>query len=260
MGQLALDLHAVAPPSLANFVAGGNEEALACLDGLAAGARTQRFVYLWGAPGSGRSHLLAALAGERVLGPMSPLDDFAGTSSTRTEATSPTLQPAALRGDSPTAGPSDGSTALVAAADDVHRFDAQRQEALFHLFNRVLARPDGALVCTGDRPPLALPLRDDLRTRLGWGLVIELRLLDDAHKAAAIRRAADARGVTLSSDFIPWLLTHRSRDIRELLALFDALDRFAFERKRPITLPLLREWLSQRGDDLERTDSAGKIL
>ena len=237
MGQLALDLHAIAPPSLANFVAGGNDEALVCLRGLAAGARTPRFVYLWGAPGSGRSHLLAALAGERVLGPTSPLDDFARTCANPAEA-----------------------AAIVTAADDVHRFDAERQESLFHLFNRVLARPDGALVCTGDRPPLALALRDDLRTRLGWGLVIELRLLDDVHKAAALRRAADARGVTLSSDFIPWLLTHRSRDIRELLALFDALDRFAFERKRPITLPLLREWLSQRGDDLERTDSTGKIL
>jgi DnaA family protein len=54
---------------------------------------------------------------------------------------------------------------------------------------------------------------------------------------------AAERGVAVAADVVPWLLNHRSRDIRVLLELFDALDRHAFARKRPITLPLLREWL-----------------
>ncbi|HRO61630.1 MAG TPA: DnaA regulatory inactivator Hda, partial [Burkholderiaceae bacterium] len=95
--------------------------------------------------------------------------------------------------------------------------------------------------------PLALSLRDDLRTRLGWGVVHRLALLTDDEKAEALRRAAHGRGLALPEELLRHLLTHRSRDIRALLRLLDALDRFALERKRPLTLPLLRQF-----DDAER--------
>ncbi len=230
MTQLALDLHAAAPPTLDNFIAGGNTECLACLRGLAAGRREQRQVYLWGLPGSGRSHLLRALAGAGTaappLGPRSPLHHF-------------TLAP--------------GQALYL--VDDVEQLDGECQAALFHLINQVRADPAAALVAGGDAPPLGLALRDDLRTRLGWGLVFELRLLTDDEKAAALRAVAAERGVPMAGDVVPWLLTHRSRDIRVLLALFDALDRHAFSRQRPITLPLLREWL--RSDEGRRFDGAG---
>lgn len=247
--QLALDLYAPPAPTLSNFVDGDNAEALARLRALAAGERTHRFVYLWGAPGSGRSHLLAALAGGRpVLGPATPVDAFAAADA-HGRAGAPSTN------DAPAPVPP-----AVIAVDDVEHLDAPCQEALFHLFNRVQSRAGLALVCAGARPPLALPVREDLRTRLGWGLVFELRLLTDAQKAAALRGAAGARGVVLAPDVVPWLLTHHSRDLRALLAAFDALDRFAFERKRPITLPLLREWLARpAGDDLDRSRTAGKI-
>lgn len=216
MSQLALDLLAVAPPTLDNFVPGSNGECLACLRGLAEGHRAQRLVYVWGLPGSGRSHLLRALAGGggRLIGPRSTLGDFA------------------FADDCP-----------LYLVDDAHRLDEERQKALFHLINQVRASPQAALVASGDAPPLALPLRDDLRTRLGWGLVFELHLLSDEEKAAALRTVAAERGVTVSADVLPWLLTHTSRDIRVLAELFDALDRHALARKRPITLPLLRDWL-----------------
>lgn len=215
MSQLALDLRAVAPPSLDNFVAGSNLECAVLMRRLAQGERSQRFVYLWGLPGSGRSHLLKAISATgRLLGPQSPVHAFAF----------------------------DASCTLY-AADDVHAMDAGRQHALFHLFNQVQAAPDAALVTSGDHPPLRLPVREDLRTRLGWGLVFELQLLSDDEKAEALRKVAAERGVVFSPEIVPWLLTHRSRDIRALLEQFDALDRFAFERKRPITLPLVREWL-----------------
>lgn len=217
MSQLALDLLSSAPPTLENFVAGSNRECVDCLRALAAGDPIARFVYLWGAPGSGRSHLLAAVAASgRLLTPGAPLADFAHDAGCR-----------------------------VYAADDVDAMDAARQEALFHLFNRVRAGAGGALVSSGGRPPLALQLREDLRTRLGWGLVFELRLLDDADKARALRALAAERGVALADDVLPWLLAHRPRDIRGLLAEFDALDRYALERKRPLTLALVREWLQR---------------
>ena len=215
VSQLTLDLLADAPPTLGNFVAGRNLECLECLRAIARGARTQRFVYLWGAAGSGRSHLAVALAGgAATLGPDTPIGEF-GFEAER----------------------------VLYVADDVHLMDAGRQEALFHLFNRVQASGSAALVATGERPPLALPVREDLRTRLGWGLVYELQLLSDEEKAHAVRTLAADRGVVLADDVVPWLLTHRSRDIRMLLAEFDSLDRYALARKRPITLALVRDWL-----------------
>lgn len=212
MRQLPLDLHQRPAPTLANFVTGDNAEVVALAHRLARGDRQTRFVYLWGPAGAGRSHLLQALApwGRSV----SPGTDMPATVA-------------------------DGDLLLV---DDCQQLDAARQQALFGLYNQVQAGVAATLVVTGDAPPLAMPLREDLRTRLGWGLVLQMRLLDDHHKAAALEQHAASRGVAFGRDLIPYLLAHHDRDIRSLTALFDALDRYGFERKRQLSLHLLREF------------------
>ena len=101
---------------------------------------------------------------------------------------------------------------------------------------------------TGQASPLALALKDDLRSRLGWGLVYGLRPLDDNDKATAIHQLARERGVTISNDLVPYLLAHTSRDMRALIGLFDRLDQYALARNRAITLPLLREYLQMKLD------------
>ncbi len=225
--QLALDLASAPPPGLANFVAGRNGECVATLARLArsdaAGApgaeapAGERTVYLWGLPGSGKSHLARAFAEHA---PARLLDASSA--------------PAAFQFD---------ASILRWAVDDVEALDVVRQQALFALVNAVRDAPPAALVVTGGVPPLALPVREDVRSRLGWGLIYELKPLSDDDKATALAHQARARGVTIAADVIPYLLTHASRDMRALLALLDALDRYALERKRPITLPLLREFL-----------------
>ena len=60
MRQLLLDLLPESPPTLDNFVPGGNAETLAALTGWLAGARAETSFCLWGEAGSGRSHLLQA--------------------------------------------------------------------------------------------------------------------------------------------------------------------------------------------------------
>ena len=215
MQQIPLDLHRIEAPSLENFVAGRNAEVLAWLRALRAGAPPAgaSVIYLWGEAGSGRTHLLEALVGARaVLGPGSPPAGFRLEEDTR-----------------------------IAAVDDCELLDAERQQRLFQLLEHVRARPGAVVVAAGAQPPLGLALRDDLRTRLGSGLVGRLHLLGDDEKAALLGQVAAERGVALSPEVVPWLLAHTSRDIRALLALFDALDRHAYARKRAITLPLLRE-------------------
>lgn len=240
MHQIPLDLHRVEAPSLGNFVVGRNAEALAQLRLLRDATPLHRppLVYLWGDAGCGRTHLLLSIAGDgALLVPDSPEREFALACNGNGAGDAGSGNDASGGTDAP----GRSATPPVVAIDDVERLDARRQELAFHLLNRARAWPGATVLVAGAQPPLALALRDDLRTRLGSGLVYRLALLDDAEKAAVLGRAARERGVAIAGDVIPWLIAHTSRDIRALLRLFDALDRHAFERKRPITLPLLRE-------------------
>ena len=131
--------------------------------------------------------------------------------------------------------------------DDCPRLSPDAQIAAFALFNQV--RENGALlVSAGDKPPAGLALREDLRTRLGWGLIYEVHGLTDDEKIAALTQAAQARGITLSPGVLPYLITHFRRDMRSLSAMLDALDQYSLETQRPITLPLLRSLLQLEGE------------
>jgi DnaA family protein len=213
--QLALDLLQPLQPTLANFVPGRNAEALDVLLRMARGVERApaRIVYLWGEAGCGRTHLLTALAA-------------AGNGIAWTAAAAP---------DQP-------GLALV---DDVDALDATAQVALFNRLNAVRAQSDAACVVTGPLPPSKLTLRDDLRTRLAWGLVYQLHPLSDDEKAAALRAHAAATGLALPDDVLATLLARLPRDMRTLVAAVEALDAYALARKRPLTTGLLREWMQR---------------
>ena len=224
--QLVLELGTPPPATFDSFVTGGNPELVARLRGLPEGLSASaeppadRTFYLWGETGSGRSHLLHALchaapAGRaRYVRPHSPLAAFEFSAEITTYC-----------------------------VDDVQALSGAQQIALFNLFNEVRAHARHALVAAGDAAPLGMTVRDDLRTRLGWGLVYQVLPLDDAGKILALRNAAHARGIALAEDVPAYLLTHFKRDMPSLMALFDALDRFSLEQKRAVTLPLLRAML-----------------
>jgi len=129
--------------------------------------------------------------------------------------------------------------------DDVEQLNAANQQALFNAINA--ARDGGAAVlAAGDAPPAQVALRPDLASRLGWGLVYQLHPLTDAHKAAWLRAEAAQRGLQLGGDVVDYLLTRLPRDLPSLAALLAQLDRYALARKRPITLPLVREFLQSQ--------------
>jgi DnaA family protein len=213
MRQLILDLLPESAPSLDNFVAGGNGEALAMLTGWLAGTSLETSFCLWGEAGSGRSHLLAA-SGFRVID----------------AATDPAL--AGLVDDD------------ALAIDNVEALDANGQARLFNRFNQ-LKMSGGRLLTAAAQPPAHLALREDLRTRLGSGLICRLRPLSDAEKAAALATQARERALRLSPEAIDYLLRHAPRDMRTLAAFLVALDRYTLEHKRAVTLPLLRELLNE---------------
>lgn len=213
MRQLILDLLPETPPSLDNFVAGGNGETVAALTEWLAGARLDPSFCLWGEAGCGRSHLLLASGFAYVDAAVNP----------------------SLAGVEP-----NGEVAV----DNVQALDAEGQIALFNLFNRLKAA-GGRLLTATPQPPAHLALREDLRTRLGSGLIYRLLPLTDADKAAALAALARERALKLSPEAIDYLLRHAPRDMRVLAGLLVALDRYTLEHKRAVTLPLLRELLAE---------------
>ena len=220
MKQLAFDFAIATAPTLENFVIGCNAELVAALRAVVSGERRERFLYLWGGIGSGRTHLLRAT--------VSALQR-AGVASTY-EAGDAALSPEA-------------HAAAVVAIDDVDRAGEDTQVELFNLYN-ALRENGGVLIAAGSVAPAQLGLRPDVVSRLAWGLVYEVHALTDADKTRALADRAEARGFTLQPDVSQYLLTHSRRDMPALLATLDALDRYSLEAKRPVTVPLLRELLA----------------
>lgn len=221
MQQLTFELAAPEPPSFANFVVGRNDEAVAKLTAIARGDARETVVVVWGPPGCGRTHLLRATVAHAAARPAIYVMDAGGVGDELPE-----------------------SGALV-AVDDVDRADAAAQARLFTLFNRLQAS-GGQLVASARMPPARLALRDDLRTRLGWGLAYELRPLSDGEKPQALARYAAERGFRLGQDVIDYLLAHGQRDMTSLTATLAAIDRYSLAGKRPVTVPLLRQWLAEQ--------------
>jgi DnaA-homolog protein len=129
-------------------------------------------------------------------------------------------------------------------ADDVQALGERAQHALFLAINE--ARDGGpAVLAAGDAPPARLGLRPDLASRLAWGLVYQLMPLTDADKAEHLKSLATARGLLLSDDVARYLLERLPRDLTSLAAVMEVLDRYSLMRQRPLTLPLVREALSE---------------
>ena len=211
--QLTLDLVNPPQPSLANFVVGRNAEVIAALRAVAAGAG-ERFIYLWGESGSGRTHLMQAL-GQKADVRVPEFD-------TRTH---------------------------LFLVDDIELISEDDQQRLFVLLNEVRSSDTARFIGAGNAAPMHLPLRDDIRTRLAWGLVYPLHALSDAEKAQALTAHAATRGLALSTDVVDYLMAHMPRDMRKLVAIVDALDEYALSEKRSVTVPLARQWAQQGSRD-----------
>lgn len=220
MKQLALELASPPAPTLDNFVVGENAEVVAAVRALAHGEGGERFVYLWGGSGSGRSHLLRAVSREwRSAGRTVRLY---------------------ARDESPLAAAVAATDAV--AVDDVQQLSPPAQIELFNTYNN-LRDSSGLLLVAGDVPPARLQLRADLLTRLAWGLVYEVRALSEADRREAVQGYAVARGFELPAEVIDYLMARAPRDLSSLRALVDTLDRLSLEQKRAVTVPLARELL-----------------
>lgn len=239
--QTALDLECAPKASLGNFIATGNENLLEILTEIKLSLQIgtlktalkaeQRMIHIWGEGGSGRSHILEAMKlladdlnqASWMLGHDSSDDDW--------------REAGLVISENPQ------SFALL-CVDDVDSLDEFAQGALFRMHNLIRESSSQVLLTSSKVPPTNLDLRDDLRTRLAWGLVFQMHVLSDDEKLNALEQAAQARGLQLSNDVPPWLLRHFHRDMSSLMSLMEALDAYSLETKRAVTLPLVKELLA----------------
>ncbi|MFY8014240.1 MAG: DnaA regulatory inactivator Hda [Limnohabitans sp.] len=225
MKQMALDIGLHSVPSLESFFAGPNTAALQHLKlWTAAQMPSPVPTYLWGESGSGKSHLLKAAH-------------------------------AALKSHGLSVGWLDAHTSLhvpfdeswtAVLMDDVHLYNLEQQAMAFNWFVNALTPKSGLprwVLAAGALPPADLKLRDDLRSRLGWGHVYALQVLNDSERRAVLRQEADSRGLFLSDDVMTYMLTRFSRDLSSLMSLLDHLDQFALQTQRAITIPLIKSML-----------------
>jgi DnaA-homolog protein len=221
MKQIPLAIGVEAANSFDNFLPGANALAVAHLQALGPPSAP---VYLWGPSGSGKTHLLQAL----VL-----------------HYQQQGAQAGWFNAEDPAPWGFDESWALI-VIDRCDELQPDPQHAAFTLFVEATTR-GVPIVAAGRLPPVDLPLREDLRTRLGWGHVFALQPLNETEMRAALRREADRRGVFLSDEVMSYLLTRFARDLKYLMAQLDRLDEFALANKRAITVPLLKQMLIEEG-------------
>ena len=217
MKQLLLDIQPAPAPTLGNFVVGGNTELAQTLKAVVDNTSSQRSLMLWGDAGSGKTHLLKAAV------------SYAAECGAD-----------AVYLDAPTAIQLDQQQGDLLAVDNVQQLDETAQIALFNLFNRFREQRK-ALLVAGPVAPAQLQVRDDLKTRLAWGLVYQAVCLTDAEKAQALKNHAQERGMRLPEDVVEYCLRHLRRDLPTLMATLDALDDWSLTAKKPVTVAMVRQ-------------------
>lgn len=222
--QLALAIQLKDEATLADFNWCNNpllhQQLLQMLD-----QKHERFLYIWGAQGLGKSHVLqafcqAAQAHESAIYlPLKLLKEWG---------------PESLEGL---------EDQTIVCIDDIEiiAHDAAWEEALFHLYNRIKDKAEGLLLVSGNLPPATLPLKlPDLRSRLSWGLVIQLNELSDEGKINTLQSYALKRGFDLPQTVAQFLLNRCARNMHDLQELLNRLDEASLSAQRKITIPFVK--------------------
>jgi DnaA family protein len=228
--QLPLDLRWPRRQRFEHFHADANAAAVAAVQALALQSGAP-WLYLSGASGSGKSHLLLAAcqlaheAGRTVQYlPLKALREHA----------------VVLRGVA-------GSEFIALDGLDALAGDPEAEHALFDLYNR--ARAEGtALIFAAEAVPSQLPLSlPDLRSRLGACTQFALKSLDDVERREVLKKQASLRGIELDDTVLDWLFARYVRDLGALLDLLDRLDQASLAAQRRVTVPFLRSLLREMG-------------
>lgn len=226
--QLTLDLQLKTSFNFANYVAGDNALCVSLLQRASCGAGEQQ-LYIWGETCTGKSHLLqavcAAASQQKLTASYLPLTLLVALTASADEI---------LQGF---------EQADILCVDDMQSVAGKPawQEALFHLNNKMRSQKKH-LICAATLPPNELDLQlEDLRSRLNWGPVVQIKSLDDANKLTALQLRAQARGYELPENVAQYLLNHFARDLAGLFERLDQLEQVSLQLQRKLTLPFVKQ-------------------
>ena len=230
MKQIPLDIGLTPRPRLHTLVEGENGRLLTHVREALQQRQPQTVpTYVWGPGGSGKTHLLQAV--------MQELHEQ-GLSAGWLDASTPC-------GGYPREFDPRWSAVLL---DEVELYSPEQQHTAFNWFVHTSTPANGQpcwVLAAGRLPTTDLPLREDLRTRLGWGQVFALQLLSDAEVKQALQEAAHHRGLALSEEVVAYMQRRFARDTGSLMALLQMLDEYALQNSRAITIPLIRQMLEE---------------
>lgn len=218
--------------TLQSFYGAKESPAVQFIEQFLAPGKPQLPLYLFGASGSGKSHLLYAAcvqAQEQGLtSQLLALDDF--------RQYSPRLF--------------DGLEQLdLVCLDNIQAIagDSHWQVALFDLYNRMVEQGKRLLI-VADEAPLQLGFTlPDLVSRLQACTIFQLRLLSDDDKQKLLQQKARLRGIELPDEVARFLLNRQQREIRALVAILDKLDKASIVHQRKLTIPFVKDVLAQSG-------------
>lgn len=209
------------------YIAGPNQQAVQHLCEITNDAERKN-VYLWGATGTGKSHLLQALCTSAARAKMNiaylPLREVS------------TLSPEMLEGLE--------HQALV-CLDDIEEIagNSEWELAIFHLFNR-LRDAQIPLIISAQHSPKGSPIQlADLKSRLAWDHIYHLKILEEKNCLFALQKRAQSRGFDLSDEVAEYLLKRVSRDMHNLFQLLDRLDNASLVAKKKLTIPFVKTLL-----------------
>ena len=230
MKQIPLDIGLTPRPRLHTLVEGENGRLLTHVREALQQRQPQTVpTYVWGPGGSGKTHLLQAV--------MQELHEQ-GLSAGWLDASTPC-------GGYPREFDPRWSAVLL---DEVELYSPEQQHTAFNWFINAMTPQQGEprwVLAAGSLPVADLPLREDLRTRLGWGQVHALQRLGDEDVRKALQQGAAERGLELGDEVVNYMLSRFSRDLGSLNELLGMLDGYALEQRRALTVPLLKQMLNE---------------
>ena len=197
MDQLLLNIHPPSEKTLENFIIGDNVETISTLKNFLS-SKNLHFFYLWGAAGSGKSHLSEVVKKNNIE-----------------------------------------------VIEDIETFNNFEQISAFNFFNDCKEN-NKKLFVTGSNSPKNMGLREDLASRLSWGLVFQIKALTDDEKKLALLSHAHQKGILLDKKVIEYCMKYLKRDLHYLIATLDALDTWSLKTKKPITIPLLQKLIAEK--------------
>ena len=237
--QLPLELRWPAQQRFDSYVRGENAVALGLLRD-AAQSPAAPWVFVTGAAGSGKTHLLIAACAAA---------NEDGRSAQYLPLRRARDATAAARPDLAGALRTLGGSAVLALDDiDAIAGDSAAEHALFDLYNRCRGE-NATMLFSAALPPAQLGIGlPDLVSRLSACAQAALKPLADSERREALRQRAQARGLTLDDAVLDWLFARTQRDLGSLTALLDRLDRESLAAQRRITVPFLRQLLEGERD------------